>query len=114
MKYTDRQRIEKIIFTAERLSEYLSTNEVTPEKVMSDYAIQWTVTTPLYNIGEQTYNLSVELKDRFPEIPWMKISGMRHRLVHDYEGTNWSIIIDVLFRELPIFIGQLREILKVS
>lgn len=113
MNYTDRQRIKKIISTGNRLFEYLSKNEVTSEKVMNDYAIQWTVTTPLYNIGEQTYNLSPELKDRFPEIPWMKVSGMRHRLIHDYEGTNWSIIIDVLFQELPLFIDQLREISKL-
>lgn len=25
------------------------------------------------------------------------ISGLRHRLVHDYDGTNWSIISDVVF-----------------
>ena len=112
MKYTDRQRIEKIIFIANRLSQYMSLACITRDTVLNDYTVQWTVTTPLYNIGEQTYNLSPELKNQFPDIPWAKVSGMRHRLVHDYEGTNWSIIAEVLFRDLPPFIRQLREILR--
>ena len=38
------------------------------------------------------------------------VSGMRHRLVHDYEGINWSIIVEVIFREMPSFVEQGREI----
>lgn len=38
------------------------------------------------------------------------IAGVRHRLVHDYDGTNWSIIADVVFEELPILIKQFEEI----
>ena len=36
------------------------------------------------------------------------IAGLRHRLVHDYDGINWNIISDVVFEELPILIEQLR------
>ncbi len=25
------------------------------------------------------------------------IAGIRHRLVHDYDGTNWNIIVNVVF-----------------
>ena len=33
------------------------------------------------------------------------------RLVHDYEGTNWNIICDVVFDELPGFIEQIKALL---
>ena len=36
---------------------------------------------------------------------------MRHRLVHNYEGTNWSIISTVLLEEIPAFTDQVRAIL---
>jgi uncharacterized protein with HEPN domain len=39
------------------------------------------------------------------------ISGLRHRLVHDYDGTNWNIIADVVFEELPDLMKQLDELL---
>ena len=34
----------------------------------------------------------------------------RHRLVHDYEDTNWSIICDIIFDVLPEFQKQLGEL----
>ena len=44
------------------------------------------------------------------EIQWSMIAGVRHRLVHDYDGTNWNIIADVVFEELPVLIRQLEEL----
>lgn len=73
--------------------------------------MQWLVTTPLYNIGEQVYALSDEYKAMHSDIPWSMISGLRHRLVHDYDGTNWNIIADVVFEELPILLNQLKMII---
>ena len=36
MKYSDRQRVEKIIATADRLSQYLDSGNITRDKVMDD------------------------------------------------------------------------------
>lgn len=111
MKYSDRQRLQKIVETGHKLLNYLEKNRLTPEQVLSDYTLQWTITTPLYNIGEHTYNISKEMKQAHPDIPWNQISGLRHRLVHDYDGTNWNIINHIIFRELSAFIEQTEEIL---
>ena len=78
---------------------------------MADEALQWLVTTPLYNIGEQAYCLSDVYKSRHPEISWHMISGLRHRLVHDYDGTNWNVIVDVVFEEIPVLV-KLLETMK--
>ena len=56
MKYTDEQRLEKIRSTTEKLLAYLQDESITAEQVMSEETIRWTITTPLYNIGEQVYN----------------------------------------------------------
>lgn len=37
------------------------------------------------------------------------IVGLRHRLVHDYDGTNWNIIVEVVFEEIPALIGQIEK-----
>ena len=68
------------------------------------------ITTPLYDIGEQVYGLSKDFKIQHPEVPWSNIAGLRHRLVHDYEATNWEIICDVLFKYLPAAIQQIRDV----
>ena len=110
MKYTDEQRLEKIRSTTEKLMAFLQDESITAEQVMSEETVRWTITTPLYNIGEQVYNLSDDFKQNHDQIPWTKISGLRHRLVHDYENTNWTLICAILFEELPKFLTDLRTL----
>ena len=88
MKYSDQQRIEKMRETTEKLLRYVEKENITPEIIFAEEAVQWTVTTPLYNIGEHAANLSEDFKKQYPDIPWVKIAGLRHRLVHHYEDIN--------------------------
>ena len=112
MNQPDSVRLKKIIDMAGKLLGYIRENHISEEQILSDYAVQWTITTPLYNIGEHTYNLSKELKAAHSEVPWSQIAGMRHRLVHQYEDTNWSIISYVIFHELEPYMNQLTGILS--
>ncbi|MCR0349442.1 hypothetical protein MKA46_14785 [[Clostridium] innocuum] len=57
---TDKERLKKIILTYEKLNNYLKIHKISKESILNDYTVQWTVTTPLYNIGEQTYQVSKE------------------------------------------------------
>ena len=111
MKHSDQQRIQKIYDYALKLQAYITENHITKERLIADTPLQWLVTTPLYNIGEQAYNLSKEYKEAHAEMPWAMMSGLRHRLVHDYDGTNWNIIADVVLEELPRFIEQLKKLI---
>ena len=78
--------------------------------MLSQEPLRWTITTPLYNIGEHAYNLTDEFKEAHTGIPWAKISGLRHRLVHDYENTNWTLICAVLFDILPDFLRDIEQL----
>ncbi len=111
MKYSDQQRVQRIYDNAVKLYEYIKDNKIKKEDLLKETALQWLVTTPLYNIGEHVYNLSKDYKEAHQDIQWAMIAGVRHRLVHDYDGTNWNIIADVVFEELPILINQLKELL---
>ena len=112
MKYSDQQRVQKIYEYASKLLGYLEENEISKDALLNDYSLQWLVTTPLYNIGEHSYLLSGDYKAAHADIPWAMISGLRHRLVHDYDGTNWNIIADVVFEELPVLLNQLTKLLQ--
>ncbi len=45
--------------------------------------------------------LPAEIRDRAQEVPWSKILGMRHILVHDYFSIDRQIVWDVVERDLP-------------
>ena len=38
------------------------------------------------------------------------ISGLGHRLVHDYDGINWEMIANVVFDEIPELIDKIAKI----
>jgi uncharacterized protein with HEPN domain len=64
-------------------------------------------------LGEAAAQLSAELQERFPEVPWRQPARLRNRIVHGY----WSIDLDVVCttaeEQLPSFIGDLRRVLAV-
>jgi len=112
VKYTDLQRVKKMYENAKKLERYISKMHIDKKMVIDDYTIQWAVTTPLFQIGEHAYYLSNEFKEAHGELKWHAISGLRHRLVHDYDDTNWSLIADIIFQDIPILITQTQEILE--
>lgn len=111
MKKSDKERLKKIVSTWESLKVQIKQHHITPELLLEDEFSQWAVTTPLYNIGEQVYQLTSDFKQSYPEQPWNMVAGLRHRLVHDYDGINWTIIVDVLFNDMDPFIHSVQEIL---
>lgn len=112
MKKSDKERLKKIVSTWAGLKVQMEKHSITPELLMDDEFSQWAVTTPLYNIGEQVYQLSSEFKASYPNQPWNMVAGLRHRLVHDYDGINWTIIVEVLFEDMDPFVSAVEDILN--
>ena len=68
------------------------------------------VTLSLIQIGELAYVAGEELKSGNPQIDWKGVSGLRHRLVHDYEDINHSLIWDIAKNQVPVLTKQLEQI----
>ncbi len=111
MKISDKERIKKIVNMWASLQKQMDEHHITRELLLNDEFSQWAVTTPLYNIGEQVYMISPEFKKANPDIPWSLVSGLRHRLVHDYDGINWSIIVEVVFEEMDEFVNSIEKLI---
>ena len=63
-------------------------------------------------IGEAVRALPAEVRDRAPYIPWSKIIGMRHILVHDHFEIDAQAVWDAAERDIPELkrhIGTLLE-----
>ncbi len=61
-------------------------------------------------IGEAANRLPEKFKDRFPEIDWHRIRGLRNRIVHDYFGIDYSIVWRIKETFLPQMIAQLQPL----
>jgi len=63
-------------------------------------------------IGEASVRVPDEVKDRFSEIPWLKLKGIRNRIVHDYFGVDVNIIWEIIEKDLVGLKKQIELALK--
>jgi len=40
-------------------------------------------------------------RDAYPDIPWPRIVGLRHRIVHDYFGIDTELIWEIASKDAP-------------
>jgi uncharacterized protein with HEPN domain len=61
-------------------------------------------------IGQAVKGLTGDTRALEPEVPWRQIAGMRDKLIHEYFGVDLALVWDVVERELPRLLTQLRAL----
>lgn len=107
-KREPRLLIEDIIESAVKILNYtanLSYDEFAKDDKTIDAVIR-----NFEIIGEAANRLPVDFKDQHTIIDWQRIRGFRNRIVHDYFGTDHSIVWEIKELFLPTLIDNLKAL----
>ena len=63
-------------------------------------------------IGEATKNIPETFRNRYPEIPWKEMAGMRDRLIHLYFGIKYNLVWHTIKDVIPHVKPIIRKIIE--
>jgi uncharacterized protein with HEPN domain len=63
-------------------------------------------------IGEAIKGVPAVVRERYPEIAWQRIAGLRDILIHQYFEIDVEIVWDVVTSKLPPLKQQLQLVLQ--
>lgn len=107
---SDKEFLYDIQEAVRRIKAY--THEMMYEEFLTDTRTQDAVIRNLEIIGEATKKLSVELRNRYPGVPWKEMAGARDRLIHHYFGVDLEVVWKISDAELSDLTLQIRQILS--
>jgi len=62
-------------------------------------------------IGEATKKVPADIRDKYPQLEWRAMAGMRDKLIHDYFGIDYDIVWDVVTNKIPGLHQKVKKIL---
>lgn len=82
------------------------------EKLKKDSLTVDAVVRNLEIIGEAAKSIPASVKEKYPDIEWKKIAGLRDILVHEYFGIDLEVLWDIIENKLPVLKQEIERALK--
>lgn len=109
MRSEDRIRLQHMLDAAREALSFAAGR--TREELDGDRKLVLAVVKCVEIIGEAASQVSPEGQSEAPELPWLDMVAMRHRLVHAYYDINLDIVWSTVREDLPRLAGSLSRVL---
>ena len=105
-------RIRHILEAIRRIHEY--TQGMSEEALAADRKTLDAVMCNFQVIDEAAKLVPANIKQKYAEIPWSTMRGMRNVLVHDYDEVDVAVVWKTAQTQLPSLVSMLQRILEVE
>lgn len=102
--------LEDIIVSMDKVKKF--TENISYQNFIRDEKTIFAVVRALEIIGEGVKNIPEVLRNKYPEIPWKDMAGMRDKLIHEYFGVKLDIVWNTVKSEIPDLKPKFQKILR--
>lgn len=110
MKRDELVYLKHILDAISEIEKYIQ--GVNHEKFLADSMIQNAIIRQIEIIGEATRRLSAEFRQKYKDVPWKEITGMRDKLIHDYFGVDLEAVWDTATKDISVLKDEVQSILE--
>lgn len=108
-KLGDKQRLIHILESIQEIEKYTAGENL--ENFMQNSMMKFASVKQIEIIGEAANHITEETKNKFSEIQWRQITGLRHELVHEYFGIDSNLIWQIIIEDIPALKIKIQEVL---
>jgi uncharacterized protein with HEPN domain len=108
-KLGDKQRLLHILESIEEIEKYTAGSNL--EVFLQNSMMKFASVKQIEIIGEAANHISQETKNKFSDIQWQQITGLRHVLVHEYFGVDSKLIWQIIADDIPELKIKIKEVL---
>jgi len=63
-------------------------------------------------LGEAVKRLPEALRQRYPQVPWKLVVGMRDKISHGYDAVDYQTLWDAVQSDLPTLLATAKQMLR--
>jgi uncharacterized protein with HEPN domain len=109
ISHEDKVRLQHMLDASLEIQQYVQSSK--RKDLDEDRKLVHSLVRLFEIIGEAASQVSDELREYIPEIPWFVIIGMRNRLIHAYFSINLDVVWKTSTEDIPSLIFELKKIL---
>jgi uncharacterized protein with HEPN domain len=91
--------LNDILVAMEKIENFVE--GMTYDVFINNEPMIWAVERGIEIIGEATKRIPNSIRNKYPEIPWKDMAGMRDKLSHDYDEVDLELVWKVIKQEIP-------------
>jgi uncharacterized protein with HEPN domain len=102
--------LQDILDSINAIEEFIK--EMQFEDFARDRKTTFAVTRAIEIIGEATKHIPKTIVDKYPEIPWRDMAGMRDKVIHEYFGVDLKVVWKTVNQHIPEIKPQIQKVLE--